>query len=282
MALSGEDGTKGSDRFVSRIDFSSANLDSSWKKFKSQFRVFALAKSMSKLTEEEQIANMLVCMGADSVAIYDQFVYDEEEHARTVANVMSDFDRHFQPVKNVIYERMKFNQIVQKRGQTIHQFITEIQSQADNCEFGAMAGELVRDRIVVGAQDHKLKEYLVDVDELDLKKCIQKAKQYTSSRAQVSCMAQEDNLDVMHTVQRARNSSSYNSNNNNSHNYNSQDDRERKEACFYCARESHPRAICPARESRCNRCKETGHWGRGKACKGKRDKQTAGGDPRTG
>ena len=49
-------------KLVSRIDFSSANLDAAWAKFKSQFKVYALAKGYGKLSEEEQIANMLVCM----------------------------------------------------------------------------------------------------------------------------------------------------------------------------------------------------------------------------
>jgi len=263
---SGDDEHKVKDRFVSRIDLSSSNLDSLWQKFKSQFKVFALAKSMSKLSEEEQIANMLVLMGPESVDIYDQFVYNEGDHKRTLKNVISDFDKHFQPVKNIIYERMMFNQIVQKPTQTIHQFITELQSQAGNCEFGVMTGELVRDRIVVGARDQKLREYLVDVDDLDLNKCIQKAKQYTSSRAQVSHMSQEDNLDAINqrTPKPAANPTDQSTGST------LKTGNGKYEYCFFCGRENHPRERCPARDSRCNRCRGVGHWSRGKACRGRR------------
>jgi hypothetical protein len=108
---------------------------------------------------------------------------------------------------------------------------------------------------VVGARDHKLREYLVDVDDLDLMKCIQKAKQYTSSRAQVSHMSKEDNLDAVAVRGRDRGL---------------KPDQVKYEFCYFCGKENHPREKCPARESKCNRCRETGHWARGKVCKGKK------------
>jgi len=89
---------------------------------------------------------------------------------------MSMFDQHFEPFKNVIYERVKFNSITQGNN-TIHQFITELQPQAANCEYGAVRDDLIRDRIVIGVNDSKLSEYLIDLKDLTLLKCIQKAKQ---------------------------------------------------------------------------------------------------------
>ena len=43
-----------------------------------------------------------------------------------------------------------------------------LKSQADDCDFGKMRDELVRDRIVVGVIDAKLGEYLIKVDNLVL------------------------------------------------------------------------------------------------------------------
>lgn len=170
--------------------------------------------------------------------------------------MIADFDAHFQPVKNVIYERMRFNQIVQKPGQLIHQFITEVQTQADNCEFDKMNAELVRDRIVVGAGDQKLREYLVDIDDLDLPKCISKAKQFTANRAQMSSMAgHEGNLDAVSTER---------------FNKNSGGDPTRKDLCYCCVKRSHPREKCPARNTKGTECGDISHWFRSKACKGKR------------
>lgn len=252
-------------KFVSKLDFSAGNLSSAWTRFKGQFKIYALAKSQSKLAVDEQIANMLLCMGQESVEIYNQFVYDDDQHKLTLANVISDFDRHFQPVKNVIYERMIFHQISQKPSQSIHQFITETQSQVIHCDYGDMANEMVRDRIVVGVRDHKLRECLVDMENLDLQRCVQKAKQFTSSRAQMAHMV-PDNLDAV-TKETERRRLPFQRSSGRPEGASS------KECCHFCGKEKHPRDQCPARKSVCNRCQEEGHWRRGKACSGKRKQQ---------
>jgi len=112
--------------------------------------------------EEVQIANLLLLMGLDSVPIFEQFIFHgtEEDRAETLNNVISMFDRYFEPVKNIIYERVKFNGMCQE-SKSLHQFITDLQSQADNCEYGAMRDQFVRDRIVVGVSNNKLREYLI-------------------------------------------------------------------------------------------------------------------------
>ena len=244
----------GLDKFVQKIDFSAANLEAVWSKFKSQFKIFALARGFGKLNDEEQIANMLVCMGSESVSIYEQFICNDA-HKRTLNNVISDFDSYFQPVKNVIFERMMFNQIVQKPGQLIHQFITEVQSQAGNCEFGKMTDELVRDRIVVGVREQKLREYLVDIDDLDLSKCISKAKHWTSNRSQMAQVDPDANVDALAT-NKVRNKDKKNMQRN-----------KRSAECMYCAKEQHDREKCPARNTKCVKCGLVGHWYKSKICK---------------
>jgi len=90
-------------------------------------------------------------------------------------NVIVIFDKHIEPIKNIIYERVQFDNI--RQGDlNIHQFITQVQSQADHCNYGELRDQLVRDRIVVEVNDSKLREQLVDIENLDLNTCIRKAK----------------------------------------------------------------------------------------------------------
>ena len=43
-----------------------------------------------------------------------------------------------------------------------------------------MREEKVRNKIVVGVSDNKLREYFIDVEDLELARCIRKTKQYVS------------------------------------------------------------------------------------------------------
>ena len=107
--------------------------------------------------------------------------------------------RHCEPIKNTIYERAKFNSM--KQGEmSIHQFITALQSQADLCDYEAMSDELVRDRIVVRVNDLKLQEYLINVDDLTLSSCIQKAKQYTSHQDQMRRVELQSQDEIVDSV----------------------------------------------------------------------------------
>ena len=60
--------------------------------------------------------------------------------------------------------------------------------QSENCEYGAMNDDLIRDRIMVGVRDNELRNYLIDVPNLTLLLCIQKAKQYVANQEQAAAM----------------------------------------------------------------------------------------------
>ena len=101
------------DHFVQRLNFGGNNFALIWKTFKAQFAVVKIAKKYADMKIEEQIVNLLVLIGSDSVPIFNQFTFsdDVEKQKRTMDDVIAMFDRRFEPVNNVISERAKFNSI---------------------------------------------------------------------------------------------------------------------------------------------------------------------------
>ena len=67
---------------------------------------------------------------------------------------------YFKVQKNIIFERAHFNKRCQLPNESVEQFITEAHRIGDNCKFGVMKEELIRDRLVVGICDHALSEHL--------------------------------------------------------------------------------------------------------------------------
>lgn len=256
-----ENNTK-EEKFVKKLNFASSTIASDWKAFKGQFQIYQIAKKYSTMSEEEQICNMLVQMGCDSVKIYDQFKYDEGADAtkKTLKNTIKFFDDYFEPVKNVTFERVKFNRLHQGE-LSIHQYIVILQEQAKYCEYGAMMDDLIKDRIVVGVKDNKLREYLIDLEELDLNKCIQKAKQFTSNHGQTAQFqgTTEENLDeVSSRKQKWKKSAEFTPSKEN--------------PCKFCGKAFHRLKTCPARESECRSCGKKGHWATSKICTGQKSK----------
>lgn len=67
--------------------------------------------------------------------------------------VKDTLETYFVPRKNVIYERARFNQRVQQANETVDSFITALYTLAENCSYGALHDELIRDRLVVGLRE---------------------------------------------------------------------------------------------------------------------------------
>lgn len=266
-----------SDRFVRKISFKNENVAIEWKQFKDEFKIYRIAKGIDKLTEDEKIANMLMLMGPESVPIYEQFAFNDSTHKKTLETTTGFFDDYFEPVKNVIYERAVFNDMKQASGQSIHAFIVSVQAQAKLCDYGTMCDELVRDRIVVGVHDDKLRQYLYDVEDLTLTKCIQKAKQYVSHHEQAAKINQqlqeEGNIDIVNRGPARGKQTGANTRTSYGDKYGiynkgqRQQDVKLKSRCRQCGKDYHRRGNCPALKSICHDCKQQGHWAKTLACK---------------
>ena len=66
---------------------------------------------------------------------------------------------------------------MQRNGEPVDNFITDLFILAEHCEFGDLHDELIRDRIVVGLSDRSLSERLQLEADLTLEKAMTQARQ---------------------------------------------------------------------------------------------------------
>lgn len=146
---------------------------SSWPKWRKRFeRYMSIAGHVNK-PDEEKNNLLLYLMGEESENILLQFDPKPETYVET----LDCFEKHFIPRRNIIFERFKFNSCIQKPEEPVEKFITRLHKLAENCDFGALKDELIRDRIVVGMLDRKTSERLQLMEKLSLNDCIVTAKQ---------------------------------------------------------------------------------------------------------
>lgn len=60
----------------------------------------------------------------------------------------------------------------QFEGQRYFNFVTELRQLSEECEFGELKDSLIRDLIICGLNDSRLKERMLREPDLDLKKAI--------------------------------------------------------------------------------------------------------------
>ena len=70
----------------------------------------------------------------------------------------------------MIFERARFNRRYQREGEPVDTYIMELYKLTENCDYGALQAEMIRDRIVVGIRDEALSKRLQLDPDLTLEK----------------------------------------------------------------------------------------------------------------
>ena len=142
-----------------------------WPKRIRCFERFRVASGLVKMDDKMQVNSLIYTMGdkADNILTSFRLSTDDSEK---YTSVREKFDSHFVRRRNTIYERAKFNQRVQQQGESADSFVTNHYALAENCSYGGLHDEMIRDRIVVGIHDRGLSEKMQLQPDLDLEKAV--------------------------------------------------------------------------------------------------------------
>ena len=69
--------------------------------------------------------------------------------------------------------RGKFNCRFRKQGETIQQYVAELRSLSEHCDFRDQLEEMLRDRLVCGVNDERIQRRLLAERRLDFKKALE-------------------------------------------------------------------------------------------------------------
>ena len=193
-------------------------------------------------------------MGDDAEDILASFSLSED-NAKKYETVETKFNDHFNPRKNVIFERAKFNSRKQEEEEPVEAFITALYKLSEHCNYGDLKNEMIRDRIVVGIRDARLSERLQLDHKLTLDDAVTTVRQSEQVKQQQTVLRGTEVKPATHVdaVQRGHKHRQPADEQQNEPN--------KAEKCGKCGRSpAHNRDRCPAREAICHKCKKRGHF----------------------
>ncbi|CAH1241696.1 Hypp6392 [Branchiostoma lanceolatum] len=129
----------------SALDVHSRNLSVTWKRWKEKVTLYL------DLTVEDAVKKkktFLYLIGEDARKVYETLTFVNAENAP-----IAEKDRTVEQVM------------------TFDQYLTELRTLAAECGFGAIKDSLIRDRILCGISDGKVRERLLRESDLTLKRC---------------------------------------------------------------------------------------------------------------
>ena len=145
------------------LDIHGPQVSEKWTRFKCVWINYAMAMELSKKPQPVQVATLLTVIGEDAREVFSTFAdWESEGDESKIDPVLTKFEEYCRPRKNVPFERYHFNWRQQESGETYEQYCTALRKLSQTCEFQSITPEeLLRDRLVFGIRDDKVREKLL-------------------------------------------------------------------------------------------------------------------------
>ena len=238
----------------SELDIDSLNLADVWKEWKEAWELYRISSGLHEKDDAIQIATIQSILGTKARQVLKTLPnIPGDITERTVEGILTALETYCVPRKNTTYERYVFRMTIQE-DRSFDIFVTDLRRKAEYCDFGAIKDSLIRDQIVVGINDPKLRERLLRETDLTLEKAIKLCRITEQSQNQskifISPTTQTGNIDsVKKEAPPVDTAKSKN------------EDPRRIMKCKFCAA-SHDRGNCPAYGATCHKCKGRNHYAR--------------------
>ena len=137
------------------------NVDENWRAFKQRFLLYVTAIGASEADGARKVALLLTVAGPQAIEIYNTFTFGAAQDRDDLDKVLKNFDDYCTPQKNEVYERFVFRSRVQKQGESFDAFLTDLKKKAQTCNFDRLKDSMIRDQVVFGIFDKKVREKML-------------------------------------------------------------------------------------------------------------------------
>ena len=243
----------------------SGNVDDNWKRFKQRFELYLLAIGADEKGDARKVGIFLTVAGTEALDVYNtlEFTTAEKNDNGSVkySAVIKKFDAYCMPKKNETFERYVFRCRMQKEGETLEQYLTDLRIKSQSCNFGTLTQSLIRDQLVVGITDRKVKERLLREPDLALDKAVQICQAAETATLHMQALTVGATAsDVPETTVNAVKQKKPSSAAQRVDHPRNQRNKSAKSKCSSCGYEHAVEGRCPATGQTCYRCKAMNHF----------------------
>ena len=170
------------------------NIREHWKNWKQELQLYMVATESDGKPDKVKSSILLTCIGPQAREIYNTFSFANNEEALNYEIVLQKFEEYCMPRKNVTFLRHKFFTYKQTEGQSFDDFTTQLKKLSIDCEFDNLKSSLIRDIIVVGVLDDRLRERMLRESDLTLEKAIKLGQSAEQTKRHIKEFKQESEI----------------------------------------------------------------------------------------
>ena len=190
------------------------NVAQNWANFKETFQDFSRATELNQKGNIIQVSALKSIMGPECKRILNQIMTPADQ--TTADAVLNQLEAHFQPTRNILYERFEFFKADQQPGETLDQYVVRLRHLASSCGFSATyqyqgptvddvvpppetrhasyEDQMIRDRLVFGCLDKDARRRVFRETEITLQRAIDLIRVSEVSKEQLKKMGMDREL----------------------------------------------------------------------------------------
>ncbi|GBM76307.1 hypothetical protein AVEN_166164-1 [Araneus ventricosus] len=226
----------------------------SWKLWKQRFKFYMHATSLNDKPESQKVAILLHVIGVECLEIYKTF---NAISSASMNDILAKFEAYFVPQRNITYERQRLFLLVQREGQCVDDFITELRKQLRNYDYGSQS-----DSVLVDLSESRLRERLLRVPDLDINKAVDMCSAAETSKLQAQVyFTEERSIDAIKRFKPSSEAKPKDTGQANKFRQPAKRQASNGRKCHYCG-SHHVPGRCPAYGKRCRSCGKQNHFAR--------------------
>ena len=162
--------------------------------------MYGISSGLHEKDDAIQIATIQSVLGTKARRVLKTLPNIPRDITQRTVGILTALETYCVPQKNTTYERFVFRMTIQE-DRSFDIFAPYLRRRAEYCDFGAIKDSLIRDQIVVGINDPKLRERLLRETDLTLEKAIKLCRITEQSKEQskifISPTTQTGNIDAV-------------------------------------------------------------------------------------
>ena len=219
-----------------------------WRRWKQLWEVVSGLKSQPKAY---RFATFVTCVGHEALDLCDAMQFESERDKTDIDKILEALEGHVMGLVNITYERFLFNKRDQQQGESFNDYLTTLKGMIRTCEYGMMAEELLRDRLICGIKEDGFRKTLLQKRNLTFTMCTDICRMAEVATKQMKSIAETD-TGMVQVVRRQDQDSQ-------SKGYVKRQE-QRQINCHYCGnRHLRGKDKCPAFGKECQLCGKWNH-----------------------